>query len=63
MDIHKEIFSVYDGKCLSRKAVHNWAEKFFQGRSKVVDVALPGAEVAETTVKRFLCSRFRRTGN
>jgi hypothetical protein len=23
-DIHKEIFPVYGGKCLSRKAVHNW---------------------------------------
>jgi hypothetical protein len=27
-DIHKEIFPVYGGKCLSRKAVHNWVEKF-----------------------------------
>jgi hypothetical protein len=31
-DIHKEMFPVYDGKCLSRKAVHNWVEKFSQGR-------------------------------
>jgi hypothetical protein len=23
-DIHKEIFPVYGGKCLSRKALHNW---------------------------------------
>jgi hypothetical protein len=23
-DIHKEIFPVYGGKCLSRKAVHKW---------------------------------------
>jgi hypothetical protein len=23
-DIHKEMFPVYGGKCLSRKAVHNW---------------------------------------
>jgi hypothetical protein len=23
-DIHKEMFSVCGGKCLSRKAVHNW---------------------------------------
>jgi hypothetical protein len=27
-DIHKEMFPVYGGKCLSRKAVHNWVEKF-----------------------------------
>jgi hypothetical protein len=26
-DIHKEIFPVYGGKCLSGKAVHNWVEK------------------------------------
>jgi hypothetical protein len=24
-DIHKEMFLVYSGKCLSCKAVHNWA--------------------------------------
>jgi ABC-type proline/glycine betaine transport system substrate-binding protein len=29
-DIHKEMFPVYSGKCLSRKAVHNWIEKFSQ---------------------------------
>jgi hypothetical protein len=50
-DIHKESFPVYDGKCLLRKAVHNWAEKLYQGRSKVADDAQPDAEVAETTVK------------
>jgi hypothetical protein len=38
-DILKEIFPVYDGKCLSRKAVHNWDEKFSQGRSKEADDA------------------------
>jgi hypothetical protein len=31
VDIHKEIFPVYGGKCLSHKKVHNWVEKFFQG--------------------------------
>jgi hypothetical protein len=25
-DIHKEMFPVYDGKCLSRTAVHNWVK-------------------------------------
>jgi hypothetical protein len=23
-DIHKEMFPVYGGKCLSREAIHNW---------------------------------------
>jgi hypothetical protein len=26
-DIHKEMFPVYSGKCLSHKAFHNWVEK------------------------------------
>jgi hypothetical protein len=29
-DIHKEMFAVYGGKCLSRKVLHNWVEKFSQ---------------------------------
>jgi hypothetical protein len=36
-DIHKEMSPVYGGKCLSRKTVQNWVEKFFQGRSKIAD--------------------------
>jgi hypothetical protein len=54
-DIHKEIFPVYGGKF---KVVHNWVEKFSQKRSKVADEARPGAEVAETTVKRLICYGF-----
>jgi hypothetical protein len=27
-DIHKEMFPVYGGKYLSRKAVHNWVADF-----------------------------------
>jgi hypothetical protein len=56
------MFPVYDGKCLSHKAVHIWVEKFSQGRSKVADDARPDAEVAETTVKRLMCCVFRSTG-
>jgi hypothetical protein len=61
-DILKETFLVYGKKYLSRKAVHNWVEKFSQGLSKVTDDAPLGAEVAETTVKILLCYEFRRTG-
>jgi hypothetical protein len=60
-DIHKEMFPVYGGKCSSRKAVHNWVEKFSEGCTNVTDDARPSAEVAETTVKRLLCCGFRRT--
>jgi hypothetical protein len=31
------MFPDYGRKCLSRKAVLNWVEKFCQGRSKVAD--------------------------
>jgi hypothetical protein len=54
-DIHKEMFPLYGGKCLSRKAVHNWVEKFNQGRQKVTDDAQPGrlVEIAtEATLQR-----------
>jgi glutamine synthetase type III len=57
-----KIFRIYDGKCLSRKAVHKWVEIFRQGRSKVANDARLGAEVAETTVRRVLCYEFRSTG-
>jgi transposase len=48
-DIPKEMFAVYGRKCFSRKAVHNWVEKFSQGRSKVADDARPGRPVETTT--------------
>jgi hypothetical protein len=60
-DIHTEMFPVYGEKCLSHKAVHNWLEKFSQGCSAVAGDDLSYAEVAETTVKRLLCCRFRHT--
>jgi hypothetical protein len=41
-DIHKEMFPVCGEKCLSRKAVHNWVEKFTEGRWEVADDARPG---------------------
>jgi hypothetical protein len=61
-DIHKEMFHVYGGKCLSHNAVHCWEEKVSQERSKVADDARPSAEMPETTVKRLLYCGFRRTG-
>jgi hypothetical protein len=60
-DIHKEIFPVYGGKCLLRKAFHNWVEKFSHRRSKIADDERLHVEVAETTDKRLLCCGFRRT--
>jgi hypothetical protein len=48
-DIHKEMFPLYGGKCLSRKVFHNWVEKLSQGRSKVADDARPGRPVKNQT--------------
>jgi hypothetical protein len=45
-DIHKERFSIYVGNCLSRKAVHNWAEK--RGKCFTDD------EEVETEVRKWL---------
>jgi hypothetical protein len=45
-DIHKVIFHVYCGKCLSCKAVHNWVEK----RHK----RFANDEVVETEVRKWL---------
>jgi hypothetical protein len=56
-DIHKKRFPVYGVKCLSRKAVHNWVANI-----TMMTKRLKRKEVAETTVKRLLCCRFRRTG-
>jgi transposase len=48
-DIHKAMFPVYGGKCLSRKAVHNWVEKFSEGRSKFADDVRLGRPVEIAT--------------
>jgi hypothetical protein len=48
------MFTVYGGKCLSRKAIHNRVERFFQGRSKVEDDDLPGRPVR--LQQKQLCS-------
>jgi uncharacterized protein YfdQ (DUF2303 family) len=49
------MFPFYGGKFLSRKAVHNWVEKFSQGYSKVADNARssrPVETATEATVQR-----------
>jgi hypothetical protein len=51
---HKEMFLLHGGKCLSRKAIHDWAQKFSPRRSKVSDDTRQGAEVAEITVKALV---------
>jgi hypothetical protein len=50
------MFPVYGGKCLWRKVVHNWVDKYSQGGSKAADDARPGPTVeiaTEATVQRL----------
>jgi hypothetical protein len=48
--IHKEIFFVCGGKCLSHKAVHNWVEKLSQRLPKLADDARPGVQQVEDLI-------------
>jgi predicted nucleic acid-binding protein len=57
-DVYKEMCSVYGRKCFSFQAIHNWVEKFSQGRSKVDGYARSGAEVARQGPKNFYASGF-----
>lgn len=50
-NIHTEMCPVCGGKCLPRKAVHNWVEEFSQRFSKVADCARPGRSVEIATGK------------
>jgi hypothetical protein len=43
-DIHKDMFALYGGKCLSRKAVHNWVVNVSL-RTKSLKRRSGGAEV------------------
>jgi hypothetical protein len=55
-DIHKDIFSIYGGKCLSRKAVHNWAANVSLMTKRLKRRCGSGREN-----KRLLCCGFRGT--
>ena len=39
-DIHKEMLPMYGEHCLSRQAVHNWVQKFSEGRTNIEDAFL-----------------------
>jgi hypothetical protein len=48
-DIDKEMFAVYGGKFLLRKAVYKWLQKFSPGRLNVAYDAQPGHPVEIAT--------------
>ena len=55
-DIHKEMPHMYDEHCLSRQAVHNWVQKFSEGRTSIEDehrVSLQCARGSDSNHKNF----------
>jgi hypothetical protein len=52
-DFYEEIFSVYGGKCLSHKAVHNWVER--HGKRFADD------KKVETNVRNWLRQQSKKT--
>jgi len=48
-DIHKEMLPMYSEHCLSRQAVHNWVQKFSEGRTIVEDEHQVGRPVETAT--------------
>ena len=45
MDIHKEMLPMYDEHCLSHQAIHNWMQKFSEGRTSIEDEHRAGRPV------------------
>jgi len=48
-DIHKEMLLMYGEHCPSRQAVHNWVQKFLEGRTSIEDEHRAGRPVEITT--------------
>ena len=55
-DIHKEMLTMYGEHCLSRQEVHNWVQKFSEGRTSIEDEHRVGrqcARVSDSNHKNF----------
>jgi hypothetical protein len=61
-DIHKEMFPVYGGKCLSRKAVHSWSRNSRKDVPKSQMIADQARKWPRQQSKRLLCCGIRGTG-
>jgi len=61
-DIHKEMLPMYGEHCLSRQAIHNWVQKFSEGRASVEDEHRAGRPVeiaTPETEKEFYATGFQ----
>jgi len=52
-DIHKEILPMYGEHCLSRHAIHNWVQKFSEGRTSIEDERRAGRPMEIATLETF----------
>ena len=60
-DIHKEMLPMYGEHCLSRQAVHNWVQKFSEGRTSIEDEHRAVRAWFPTATKRIFRRRFTGT--
>jgi hypothetical protein len=60
-DIHKEMLPMYGKRCLSRQAVHNWVQKFSEGRTSIEGEHLAVCACFSTATTRILRRRFPGT--
>ena len=52
-DIHKEMLPMYGEHCLSLQAIHNWVQKFSEGRTSIEDEHRAGRPVEIATPETF----------
>jgi hypothetical protein len=60
-DIHKEMLPMYGKHCLSCQAVHNWVQKFLEGRRSIEDEHRAGRPVEIATPEMLRRRRFPGT--
>ena len=58
-DIHKEMLPMYGEHCLSRQAVHNWVQKFSEGRTSIEDERRVGRITLRQQPKEFCAAGFQ----
>jgi len=54
-DNHKEMLPMCGEHCLSRQAVHNWVQKFSEGRTTIEDEHRAGRPVEIATPETLQC--------
>ena len=52
-DIHKEMLPTYGEHCLSHQSVHNWVQKFSEGRTSIEDEHRAGRPVEIATPEKL----------